>query len=232
MKGAMPKILILLLLLTLGAAGWAGYRIRVLKVENAGLREQSVSLERKMRQSVSKLDEQRAVADRNGSAKANLDGELRVAEARIHELTNKLAADKARLQAEADKLRSSGETAATSHRQEMEKSKDAVAQWSAKYEELRADSSTKLRERDERIASLTGEKQKLNAKLETEKHEHEYCRQANGRFADLSKELLEKFEKKGVFDTLKRKELFTQLSKVELEKLIQDFKDKIDNGTL
>jgi chromosome segregation ATPase len=50
----------------------------------------------------------------------------------------------------------------------------------------------------------------------------------NARLCTICDELIRKYESKGVMKTLLTKEPFTQIKKVELEKFVQDYKDKID----
>jgi hypothetical protein len=58
------------------------------------------------------------------------------------------------------------------------------------------------------------------------------CAENNARLHVIGEELIDRYQKKGVMGTLMEKEPFTQVKKVELEKLVQDYKDKIDQQKL
>ena len=55
----------------------------------------------------------------------------------------------------------------------------------------------------------------------------------NHTMAATAQSILARYDENGVFaDTILRTEPFTQLKKVELEKLIQEYLDKIDDTTI
>lgn len=58
------------------------------------------------------------------------------------------------------------------------------------------------------------------------------CAENNARLYGIGEELIDKYKKKGVMGTLLEKEPFTQIKKVELEALVQEYRDKIDQQKL
>ncbi len=57
---------------------------------------------------------------------------------------------------------------------------------------------------------------------------YDRCVENNVRLYHLGDELIRQYQDKGLMRTLAQKEPFTQIKKVELEKLVQDYRDKID----
>ena len=57
---------------------------------------------------------------------------------------------------------------------------------------------------------------------------YDQCAEHNARLYIIASEVIKKYQDKGFLGTLAEKEPFTQVKKVEMEKLVQDYKDKID----
>jgi hypothetical protein len=72
----------------------------------------------------------------------------------------------------------------------------------------------------------------LQQDLRMTRHKLGRCEKNNARLCIIGNELLERYENKGVFGSISEKEPFTQLKKVELEKFIQEYKDKIEEQEL
>jgi chromosome segregation ATPase len=64
--------------------------------------------------------------------------------------------------------------------------------------------------------------------LKQASRKYDECAEHNARLYTIADDLIRKYESKGVVATLLTKEPFTQIKRVELEKLVQDYKDKID----
>ncbi len=79
-----------------------------------------------------------------------------------------------------------------------------------------------LQEREKELKQLTADSQR----------KYDQCAEHNARLYMIADELIHKYENKGVVSSLLEKEPFTQIKKVELEKLVQDYKDKIDQQKL
>ncbi len=75
-----------------------------------------------------------------------------------------------------------------------------------------------LQEREKELKQLTADSQA----------KYNRCAEHNARLCTIAEELVHKYESKGVVKTLLSKEPITQIQKVELEKLVQDYKDRID----
>ena len=226
------KILLVLLMLSFGAGGWAGYKVYTLTGEKTNLLSQVASLERKVAQFKGKLAEQTALVNQYSRIKTNLESELRVMQAKNVDMEKRLAEETASLQAEIKNLKTSGEETAEKHEQQIAKYKDAIGQWKTQYEALRDESIEKIQERERSIAELKNENEIISSQLSSEKQEHNYCRKVNARFAELSRSIIMSYENKSVIDTLKENEPLTQLEKIELEKMVQEYQDEIDRNSL
>jgi len=79
-----------------------------------------------------------------------------------------------------------------------------------------------LQEREKELKQLTVESQR----------KYDTCADQNARLYGIAKDLLNKYEHKGVVGSLLEKEPITQIKKVELEKIGQDYKDRIEQQKL
>lgn len=91
-----------------------------------------------------------------------------------------------------------------------------------------------IKENEEKIAQLSEDLQRTGFELKQTGRRLENCRGNNERLCLITEELVEKYKNKGVVGTLMVTEPFTQLEKVEVEKLVQEYtsqieKEKIDN---
>jgi chromosome segregation ATPase len=71
-----------------------------------------------------------------------------------------------------------------------------------------------LQEREKELKELSGR--------------YDRCAENNVRLYGIGEELIGQYQDKGFLRTLIQKEPFTQIKKVELEKLVRDYRDKID----
>jgi len=99
----------------------------------------------------------------------------------------------------------------------------------AKVEADRAASDLKARQTFQTLQ----EREKELKQLTADSHrKYDQCAEHNARLYTISEELVRKYESKGVMKSLLEKEPLTQIQKVELEKIAQDYKDKIDQQKL
>jgi len=101
---------------------------------------------------------------------------------------------------------------------------------------------SKNNELTERLNKVEADRNALDQKqrqtqktlLDTEKalrnldQKYDQCAEHNARLYTIASEVVKKYENKGVMSSLVEKEPFTQVKKVEMERLVQDYKDKID----
>ncbi len=60
----------------------------------------------------------------------------------------------------------------------------------------------------------------------------EMCEKKNMVLYELNVEILDRYKKKGAWDALLQAEPFTQIRKVEIENIIQEYKEKLENQTM
>ncbi|RJX32654.1 MAG: hypothetical protein C4531_06230 [Desulfurivibrio sp.] len=229
MKGSiLTKILLLLLAVAAGGCGWFGYTAHTLSRQRDVLQQDADRLAGREKLLQKKIAEEKALAGSYMRAKAALESELRAAEAAIDGMTREKELFAVQLE-QARKQSSQGqdELLAT-----VDKLKANIGEWKTRFEELREESVDKIRERDEKNAALSAENQKLTTSLSQEVQQHNRCRGSNAGLANLARELVDKYEKKDVLDSLSAREPLTQFEKVELEKLLQEYLDKIDKQAL
>lgn len=73
------------------------------------------------------------------------------------------------------------------------------------------------------------EKEKELAQLRAK---YNQCAEHNARLYSIGEELIDRYQRKSVMGSLLEREPFTQIKKVELENLVQDYKDKIDRQVI
>lgn len=88
----------------------------------------------------------------------------------------------------------------------------------------------KALDRKERQTFQTLQDREKDLKQVNQKYDQ--CAQHNARLYAISDELIKRYEGKGVVKTLLQKEPFTQIEKVQFEKLAQEYKDKIDQQSM
>jgi myosin protein heavy chain len=81
---------------------------------------------------------------------------------------------------------------------------------------------------DGSLKKVTGEKQALHAGLQKTTKDLGQCAANNARLSVLSEELLKKYRNKGLGTILIANEPLTQIKKVELEKLTQQYQEEIE----
>jgi chromosome segregation ATPase len=88
--------------------------------------------------------------------------------------------------------------------------------------------SQTLQEREKEIKQFVETRQRLQNELKRVNQRYDQCAENNAKMYVVANEVLQRYEGKGLKDKLLEKEPFTQIRKVELEKLVQDYRDKIN----
>jgi chromosome segregation ATPase len=226
----LTKIMGLLLAVAAGGCLWLGYSAHSLSRQREALQQELTRLESREKLMQKKIAEEKALAGRYQQAQSDLQDELRKADARIAEVSREKEVAEARLaevKQQQQPAQDNAELLAT-----IDKLKENIAQWKTSFDDLREESVSNIREREEKNATLAGENQKLSAALKQETQQHNRCKTNNAALAGLSRELVEKYEKKNAMDSLSTREPLTQFEKIELEKMVQEYLDKIDKQTL
>ena len=153
-----------------------------------------------------------AETERNNllSEKAQFDQEKKALTAKVDGLTKQAAADKEQLDLLTKKT--------DAQEKELTDTKEALAKWKVAFDQLTTDAKKSESER----VRLAGENVLLQRKVEDRERK-------NLELWRLGNEILTRYEKFGLGDALAAREPFTGISRVKLENLVQDYKDKIDD---
>jgi chromosome segregation ATPase len=93
-----------------------------------------------------------------------------------------------------------------------------------------------LEDQRKQLAQAQGEKQRMESEFKTALREKEQalgrCISHNQKLSATARELLTRYENKGVLGSVFQNEPFTQIRKVEMENLIEEYRSKIEEGTL
>ena len=81
---------------------------------------------------------------------------------------------------------------------------------------------------DQDLKRLVVEKKTLRSEVRKERQKLHRCETGNARVCLIANELIEKYRDKGLGSVLMQKEPLTRLKKVELERFIQEYKEKIE----
>lgn len=219
------RILISLLVLALGASGYGLYR---LDAERKILHQEVDSLNNRTALLQKKISEQKALTEAMRRAKQEVESQARdlafhlaKLEKKNTELENAIADHEKKMTA----MRTSCEETITSHKERYESLQTA-------FEKLRDESNSIIREKNQQITQVSNERDALDASLKQETFQRKRCVDHNSRFAVLTEELVKRYENKGVLSSVGQIEPFTQLKKVEIEKICQEYRDRIDENAL
>jgi hypothetical protein len=145
--------------------------------------------------------------------------------------SEKLAKEKAQLLSEGKALKTKADVLEA--KADSQEKKVASLESNSKHQAERLEKIEAERdglEKKQRQTALTVLERELELKQLNGKYNQ--CAENNARLYVIGDELIEKYKKKSVMGTLIEKEPFTQIKKVELENVAQDYKDKIDRQKL
>ena len=78
------------------------------------------------------------------------------------------------------------------------------------------------------LRNLESEKNQLQETIDGQTQLIESCEDKNARMVQINRELLVHYEKKGILDAVLQREPLTQLKRVEVENIVQEYQEKID----
>ncbi len=219
------QILAALLVLVLAISGYGLYR---LDAERKTLRKEVASLNNRTELLLKKYNEQKAMTDSMRRATQEIESRARDAAmslANMEKEKKQLESAAADHEKKMTEMRNSYEEAIAGHKEHFDSLRTS-------YDNLKDESNRIIKEKNEQITLITNERASLDASLKQESFQNKRCREHNGRFAALTDELVKRYENKGVLSSVGQLEPFTQLKKVEIEKICQEYRDKIDENTL
>ena len=85
-----------------------------------------------------------------------------------------------------------------------------------------------LQQSTENLHKLETEKSLLQESIDSQNKVIEACEGNNAKLVQINRDLLVHYEKKGFLDAILQREPLTQLKRVEIENITQEYQDKID----
>lgn len=219
------RIFTLLMVIGLGVSGYYLYQ---LDLERKGLHAEVAQLNGRMKLLQKKYSEQKAQAAAMLRGKQAAESRARATAAELEEAREQVAGLEKRLvnhDKELAKLRQE-------HDQQLANQKKRYAKLRTSYTQLRAESQRIIKEKNGEITTLTSEKHRLTASLQQETFQHKRCRKHNAKLVDVADELVAVHEGKGEVARLGSIDPFTQINRVELEHMCQEYRARIDEGLL
>ena len=115
-----------------------------------------------------------------------------------------------------------------------------IDRWSVKYANLKdelkisekktKDALEKIAEKEKEIVATEQNLASLQARLKRSDFKLAKCEEKNEVLYDVATGLLDKFENQSLLTGILKSETFVQLKRVELEKIVQTFQDKIEEA--
>lgn len=103
---------------------------------------------------------------------------------------------------------------------QLEATQQSLAKWQAGYK----DAADAVRVREEEVIARRAEQEQATGYATS-------CSARNARLVEIGRELLDRYENKGVFASLLDQEPITQLHRVALEEQVQDYQSRIKDNT-
>jgi chromosome segregation ATPase len=233
-RGASRVVFVLLILSLLGS-GYLGYLCFQLTGERSALQEQLGELQKKMAAMQKRYEEKNALAEQAVRMRTAVEGKARALSAQLEQArgeAQKLLQEKdAQIAALQGEIKQKGSLSKGVEAKIQELS-EALRKTAAEKDELASKHARALKEHEGERGRLEGEMRALDAELKRTKQRVDSCEEKNARLCIIAQELLERYEKKGVFDSVLQAEPLTQFKKVELEKIVQEYEGRIASERL
>jgi ABC-type transporter Mla subunit MlaD len=152
------------------------------------------------------------------------DADEQKAVARAQRMLRQMSQERDALQAENTKFKSEIEEL-NRKLGSLKKSSEATL---AKSREGNAVLSENLQKTAQNLRQTDAENTQLQATVVDQAQLIESCEAKNAKMVQINRELLEHYEKKGFFDAMLQREPLTQLKRVEIENITQEYQDEID----
>lgn len=216
------------ILIVLAVIGVSGAYASLLSGKNklqAELMETTIKLERLEK----KYAKEKSLARNLMGNKQSQEGILRGLEMKIKEAedaTAKIQIEKDGLKAEIAKLAEDHKKNVLELTQRMDKVKASRDEVIALHKEK----VETIRKHEKSIADLNGRMREKENDLKRTTKKLDICREHNERLCTISEDLVEMYKKKGIVKVFSVTEPLTQLRKVEMEKMVQLYKGKIEKN--
>ena len=225
-------IIIIGVTILVGLSGYLGYELYSLNQAHAALNDDFDQLTHRSDLLQRKYTEQKAQTAALQRAKLTVEGLKRQAEMKLEELAKEMEKKDVEMAA----LRKKVGANVKDLEDRIESLNTTIEEWEKKYEdrtkEFHAARQT-ISERDATIAKMEENIGELKSSLQFATSTKDRYLKNNRQMAATAKSILARYDEDGVFaEKLLRAEPFTQLKKVELEKLIQKYLDEVDDQVI
>ncbi|MEW6664906.1 MAG: hypothetical protein AB1512_06765 [Thermodesulfobacteriota bacterium] len=231
MKKTLKTILILAMGVSLGLA--IGYlKLR----QERGLHERKIQDSQQKSELLHKrYTEQKALETQLMRGKALVEGQKRSVQVEMQKQEEEKKAileEKGRLAEQSRGLR----VRVSGLENELKEVREVHARLKAERENQERQHQKALADHKNELAKVNEERRNLEAELKGSLREKEQrlsrCISHNEKLSSTAGELLDRYDGKGVLGALLQKEPFTQIQRVEIENLIDEYRSRIEEGTL
>jgi chromosome segregation ATPase len=153
------------------------------------------------------------------------DADDQKAMARAQRMLRQMSQERDALQAENARFKSEIEELNRKLGSQKKTSESALA----KSREGNAALSENLQKTAQNLRQIEMEKTQLQATVADQAQLIESCEASNVKLLQINRELLVDYDKKGFMDAMLQREPLTQLKRVEIENIVQEYQDKIDH---
>jgi chromosome segregation ATPase len=206
-----------------------------LGVSNVGIRKDRKIFEDKIREANKKIVFlERKMAEEKAESTASSGQQCQGDQDKLDKLQNEkrtlgvqLDKLKEQMQGLQMKIKESDEASAKSAKKletKIKESEEASAKSDKKFQEMEQNN----KDLDRELKKTKGERQTLEAELKKKTQNFDQCRGNNAELCVIAAELIDKYRNKGLGAVIAQKEPLTQIKKVELEKLTQQYQEEID----
>ncbi|MGB5156150.1 hypothetical protein [Desulfobacterium sp. N47] len=231
MKQNISKIIIVLLLVTSGLALGLGYGHLRLRKERAVFAENTGQMKSREELLKRKYMEQKALSGQITSSKLMVEGEKRAFEEKAEKLSKEKEAIASEYRTLGENLKKdilSLEQKNKTIEEKKIKLESDIQKNEEKYRQEIKACNHNILEKENELKKITSEMKSLEQNFKRITQGLERCKSNNARLCVITGELVDKYRNKGVTKSILSAEPFTQLQKVEMEKLIQDYMERIE----
>jgi chromosome segregation ATPase len=209
--------------LVVGTLGWSSLS---LKKSRDALAESMAASERKTSLLNEKYKEEKAQVGRLQRSAMTFEGQIRQARMDKEKAEKELAELKSLAEGELKKRIESCEAAREQLKANVAKLTEEMAHLEGKYQETTA----ALKTAESENKALKGDIQNLKAELKQAGQDNRRYRAHNVKLSEIARELVARVEKNELGTSVLVKDPVLQFQKVELEKMLQEYLDRIDDA--
>lgn len=216
------------ILIVLAVIGVSGAYASLLSGKNK-LQTELTGTKTKLERIEQKYAREKSLSQNLMGSKQSQEGILRGMEAKIKEAVDAAA----KIQTEKDGLKTEIARLAEEHKKNISELTQRIDKMKAARDEVAALHKEKIetiKKHEKTIAGMNGQIREKEIELKRTSKKLDICREHNERLCTISEDLVEMYKKKGIVKVFSVTEPLTQLRKVEMEKLVQLYKGKIEKN--